>query len=291
MTRPSKQIVDYFPHDCEHGKTMFILEERFKNDGYAFWFKLLELLGSTEGHCLDLNDQANVEFLTSKTHLTEGFCFGILDLLSKLGAIDTDLWLQRRVWSQNFVDGVSAVYQRRGGKFPQKPTVTPGSRIRNHPSPHVPESETLTTRARVEESRVNNKIPDLSPAEPPAEEKSPIIAPPSAPSVVFEGSRPNQIQHFVITDSDGGQNTISLSFWRKLVNLCNDDQNEAGLILYRAHKKAKKNGLIAWVMRGMSEKDQYARKPILEEEKNKREANDWKEKNIFSILYSRGGGG
>ena len=50
MTRPMKKGVDYFPHACVHGQTMFILEQRWGNDGYAFWFKLLEMLGTTEGH-------------------------------------------------------------------------------------------------------------------------------------------------------------------------------------------------------------------------------------------------
>jgi len=48
MARPNKQGVDYFPHFVNHGKTMFILEEKFGNNGYAFWFKLLELLGKEE---------------------------------------------------------------------------------------------------------------------------------------------------------------------------------------------------------------------------------------------------
>ena len=47
MARPKKQTVDYFPHIIKQGKTMTILENRFGNDGYAFWFKLLEILGST----------------------------------------------------------------------------------------------------------------------------------------------------------------------------------------------------------------------------------------------------
>ena len=49
MTRPKKQTVDYFPHSCNHKKTIYILEERYGNNGYSFWFKLLEMLGNTEG--------------------------------------------------------------------------------------------------------------------------------------------------------------------------------------------------------------------------------------------------
>lgn len=45
MARPKKQTVDYFPHFVKGGRTIFILENKFGNDGYAFWFKLLEILG------------------------------------------------------------------------------------------------------------------------------------------------------------------------------------------------------------------------------------------------------
>ena len=48
MTRPRKQTVDWFPHYCRHGKTMAILEEKYGNNGFAFSFKLLEILGDTE---------------------------------------------------------------------------------------------------------------------------------------------------------------------------------------------------------------------------------------------------
>lgn len=49
MARPKKQTVDYFPHFVKGGRTIFILENKFGNDGYAFWFKLLEILGESEG--------------------------------------------------------------------------------------------------------------------------------------------------------------------------------------------------------------------------------------------------
>ena len=47
MARPGKTKVDYFPHVTRTGKTIAILEARWGNDGYAFWFKTLELLGSS----------------------------------------------------------------------------------------------------------------------------------------------------------------------------------------------------------------------------------------------------
>ena len=35
MSRPMKKGVDYFPHACTHGQTMFILEQRWGNAIYG----------------------------------------------------------------------------------------------------------------------------------------------------------------------------------------------------------------------------------------------------------------
>ena len=122
MARPTKQTVDYFPHMCTHKKTMFIIEESFGNDGYSFWFKLLELLGSTEGHFYDCDDAANWEFLLAKTRLDENLCTQILDKLAILNAIDRELWQQDKIiWSDNFIDGITDAYKKRKVETPDKP--------------------------------------------------------------------------------------------------------------------------------------------------------------------------
>jgi len=74
MTRPRKNTVDYFPHLCRHGETIFILEERYGNDGYAAWFKLLEKLADTDNHFIDLNNPATAEYLRSKIRISRISC-------------------------------------------------------------------------------------------------------------------------------------------------------------------------------------------------------------------------
>lgn len=123
MGRLDKTTVDYFSHDCIPKKTLYIIEGKYKNDGYAFWFKLLELLGSSQGHYYDLNDKGNMEFLVAKTHLSSDLCNEILDLLSGLEAIDTELWGKKVIWCQNFVDRLDPVYSKRTNDAPGKPKV------------------------------------------------------------------------------------------------------------------------------------------------------------------------
>ena len=113
MPRPTKATVDYFPHYVAHGKTMFTFEGKYGNDGYAFWFKTLEILGSTEQHFLDYNDGCTMEFLLAKTRLSEVIVNEMLNMLAKIGAIDDELWKMKIIWSENFVNNLSSVYNRR----------------------------------------------------------------------------------------------------------------------------------------------------------------------------------
>jgi hypothetical protein len=98
--RPQKNTVDYFPHYCNHHKTMFTIEQKFGNDGYSFWFKLLELLGNTENHVINCRNPGEWEFLQAKTRLDENTCRDILNLLSKLDAIDKELWEADIIWCE-----------------------------------------------------------------------------------------------------------------------------------------------------------------------------------------------
>jgi hypothetical protein len=123
MARPKKQIVDYFPHSCTSGKTLFILEQEFGNDGYAFWFKLLELLGTTPGHCVNYKDVASRRFIVAKTRVSVEKTELILQLLAELDAIDKELWAEGKIWSQNFVDNIYTHSGFRRSETPQKPSI------------------------------------------------------------------------------------------------------------------------------------------------------------------------
>ncbi len=172
MARPKKDTVDYFPHYCTHKTTMFIIEQRYGNEGYAFWFKLLEILGATEGHYLDCNDRMKWEFLQAKTRTSEGFCAEILDLLCRLNAIDPELWKKRVIWSQNFIDGIAEVYRNRRKPVPSKPVISGLSDVETELSGvETPTEQSFYAQPTVEmrQSRVEKrKEENITPPYPPA---------------------------------------------------------------------------------------------------------------------------
>lgn len=116
MARPQRNNVDYFPHLISSGKKMFFIEQKFGNDGYTTWFKLLEKLGETEHHFLNLNDTTELMYLSAKCRVDEERLTQILDDLAKLDAINKELWEVKVVWSDKFIESIQDAYSKRKNK-------------------------------------------------------------------------------------------------------------------------------------------------------------------------------
>jgi hypothetical protein len=117
MARPERNNVDYFPFDCKEGKTMYFIEQKYGNDGYATWVKILRLLAVTNYHFLDLSDKAQVMFLAAKCHVNEETLFKIINDLCELGQFHKQLWDENRViFSEKFIIGIRDAYKKRNNK-------------------------------------------------------------------------------------------------------------------------------------------------------------------------------
>jgi hypothetical protein len=156
MTRPRKQIVDYFPHDTDasQGRTLSVLQNKYGNDGYAFWFQLLELLGRSPGHFYNFKEVTDWEFLLARTHISRPeTARSILETLATMNAINLELYEQGIIWSQNFVDRLADVYVRRKENKPGKPVSAAETPIS---SAGMPVSAISNPQSKVKERKVNN---------------------------------------------------------------------------------------------------------------------------------------
>jgi hypothetical protein len=158
MGRRSTDTVDYFPHYTERGRTVYILKSQFGNDGYAFWFQLLELLCSTEGHCFDCRDEHSWQYLLAFCSVNEVSGTEILDLLAKLGKIDKELWKNKLIWVTNLVANLENVYRKRGRNIPQKPSlpVSVTESTTSNPEIHI-------TATEIPQSKAKHSIAPLTP--------------------------------------------------------------------------------------------------------------------------------
>ena len=156
MPRRESNTASYFPHDAwaSDGDTLTVLEARFGNDGYTFWFKLLERLTRTEGHFIDCNDTSKWQVLCAKAKTTPSNGITMVDILADLKTIDPELWQSHVIWCQHLVDNLSTVYKNRNRPLPNKP-------ILNGSNPITTNNNTIingsSTQSRVNKIRVNKK--------------------------------------------------------------------------------------------------------------------------------------
>lgn len=122
MGRPRKQTADWFPHYVSDSRTKFVLEDGWGNNGYAFWFKLLELLSRSDGHFFDCSSAADRRYLVALMKIEEPTINDILALLADMGKIDAPLWNEHRIiWCQTLVDNLATMYAKRTTTAPKKP--------------------------------------------------------------------------------------------------------------------------------------------------------------------------
>jgi len=162
MARPQKQTVNYFSHDTDASekKTLTIIQNKYGNDGYAFWYKLLEILGKTNGHYYCFEDPADWEFLLAKTHIPVPEIAGnILETLATLDAIDKNLFHEHQViWSQNFVDRLKGVYKKRDEPLPIKPDFNVSVGDNGVPVSDNPVTDSDNQQSKLNYIKVNNNI-------------------------------------------------------------------------------------------------------------------------------------
>jgi hypothetical protein len=124
MARKERNSVDYFPFLCKEGKVMYYIENKYGNDGYATWIKLLRLLAVTEYHYLCLKSKVEVMFISSKCRVSENILLSIIDDLVQLGEFDLYLWNNYKViWSQKFIDSIEDAYKKRNNKCVDKNSI------------------------------------------------------------------------------------------------------------------------------------------------------------------------
>lgn len=124
MGRLPKKGIDYFSHDVNASlmPTLYTVQQYYGNDGYAFWFKLLEYLGTRDNLSADFSDKKQWLYFVSIARVDSDKGEGIMSLLASIGAIDEELWEEHRiVWSEHFAERAAAVYTKRGNPAPQRP--------------------------------------------------------------------------------------------------------------------------------------------------------------------------
>lgn len=158
MGRMRKQTADYFPHYVYKGRTLTFLESKWGCTGYTFWFKLLELLCTSDGHYYDCSIPTNLNYLAIYALTDDSTAVEILNLLADIGKIDAPLWSEKRIiWCQSLVDRLSSLYAKRTTDIPKKPLLDGEEREETPPEPPKPQEDKPKKEAVKKESKPKKK--------------------------------------------------------------------------------------------------------------------------------------
>jgi len=113
MGRRQKNNVDYFPFICKEGETTKYVENTYGNDGFATWVKILRALAITDFHFLDLSNRKKLMTLCSTCKVSEDFLMKFLSDLAEFKEIDSELWVKKIVWSDQFIESIEDAYAKR----------------------------------------------------------------------------------------------------------------------------------------------------------------------------------
>lgn len=171
MARKEQNNVDYFPFLCKEGKAMFFIENKYGNDGYATWIKILRQLAVTNYHYLNLSEYSELMYLSAKCRISEELLINIINDLCTLGEFDRDLWMHNRIiYSQKFVDNIEDAYSRRKNKIINMHTLcehlnASGVQTAYNNSINVSKTEqtaNINTQSKVKNSKVkNSKVKEI----------------------------------------------------------------------------------------------------------------------------------
>jgi len=97
MARPQKEGMDYFPHDTDavNDEKIEALRALYGNDGYAFYFILLERIYRTNNFELDVSDAETIQILARKVAVTTEKFKQMLDTALKWNCFDADAYKER----------------------------------------------------------------------------------------------------------------------------------------------------------------------------------------------------
>lgn len=116
MARPKKEGMDYFPHDTDavNDEKIEALRFLYGNDGYAFYFILLERIYRTKEFELDVSDAETIQILSRKVGVNEEKFLQILETSLKRGCFDKEMYEQRKVLtSEGIKKRASVVVEKR----------------------------------------------------------------------------------------------------------------------------------------------------------------------------------
>lgn len=175
MARPKEEGLSYFSHDCDAASDEKIesLRALFGNDGYAFYFILLERIYRTPDFRLNISQSFSLQILAKKVGVTQEKFTQMLELSFEIGLFDKELFEKGYISSPGIMKRAEKVqterkkkqdyYERKRKGQPDDSSSEVSPSISPQVSPPISDGEiqgetrqSKVNKSKLKESKVNN---------------------------------------------------------------------------------------------------------------------------------------
>lgn len=171
MGRPERHDVDYFPFYVKDGRTLNILESKYKCKGTGFFTNLFRFLSERPDHHFCVADPGDLLWFLSRTHCDEESALDMIEMMVKTGKLDSALWVSYKVIaSEAFLDSLKDAYRNRKNKIITLEKIkaiykvsnvrnTQGDELTTEDNQQDGVSDVINPQTKVKYSKVNNNCP------------------------------------------------------------------------------------------------------------------------------------
>ena len=114
MGRKERKDIDYFPFFIKDGRTLFILEGKYKCKGTGFFTNVMRFLSRTPDHHFQLKEECDQLFFFTTVKCDQESALDMIEIMVTTGKLDKDLWRKKSVLaSQDFLESIQEAYRKR----------------------------------------------------------------------------------------------------------------------------------------------------------------------------------
>jgi hypothetical protein len=176
MARPRKEGMDYFPHDTDatNDEKIEALRALYGNDGYAFYFILLERIYNDKGAEFDVSNPAILASLIAKVGVGKERFFEILETAFSLKCFDRETYRERNVITSNAIKRrASEVKNLRERQRNNKNTSGVLPEKTGEETKEVTKEETGESKAKQSKTNKSKAASNVQPEEPESPQEEP----------------------------------------------------------------------------------------------------------------------
>ena len=163
MARPQKEGMDYFPHDVDatNDEKIEALRSLYGNDGYAFYFIMLERIYRTKNFEINVSDAETIQILSRKIGIDTALFEKMVSTSVKHGGFDKKEYETRGVLTSNGIKKRAGLVIAKRETMQSKYNLKLSKLVSDAETRPETQEETLQSKGKIKERESKDKEKDI----------------------------------------------------------------------------------------------------------------------------------